>query len=102
LIKAGLPYLFDCKPQLIKFLFRHFVRLIVKGGLSFFIFWPYPKIHIRGSQPGVNFTYPVDKFYDTVVHFSTALVSKQKTGGKFYVRKLARSKREKKGWEPLI
>jgi len=29
--------------------------------------------------------------------FSTALVSKQKNGGKFYVRKLARSKREKKG-----
>jgi len=29
--------------------------------------------------------------------FSTALVSKQKTGGKFYVRKLARGKRVKKG-----
>jgi len=38
LIKAGLPYLFDCKPQLIKFLFRHFVRLIVKGGLLFLFF----------------------------------------------------------------
>jgi len=29
--------------------------------------------------------------------FSTALVSKQKTGGKFHVRELARDKREKKG-----
>jgi len=29
--------------------------------------------------------------------FSTALVSKQKTGGKFYVRKLAKGKREKEG-----
>jgi len=28
--------------------------------------------------------------------FSTALVSKQKTGGKFYVRKLATGKRGKK------
>jgi len=28
---------------------------------------------------------------------STALVSKQTTGGKFYVSKLARGKREKKG-----
>jgi len=46
---------------------------------------------------GVNFTYPGGKFNDAVVHFSTALVSKQKTGGKFYVRKLARGKQEKKG-----
>jgi len=29
--------------------------------------------------------------------FSAVLVSKQKTEGKFYVRKLARDKREKKG-----
>jgi len=29
--------------------------------------------------------------------FSTALVSKQKPGGKFYVKKLARGKWEKKG-----
>jgi len=29
--------------------------------------------------------------------FSTALVSKQKTGGKVYVRKLAWGKREKNG-----
>jgi len=32
--------------------------------------------------------------------FSTALVSKQKTG-KIYVRKLARGTREKRDWEPL-
>jgi len=44
-----------------------------------------------------NFTYPGDKFNDAVVHFSTALVGKQKTEGKFYVRKLARGKRERKG-----
>jgi len=31
------------------------------------------------------------------VLFSTALVSKQKTEGKFYVRKLTRGEREKKG-----
>jgi len=37
------------------------------------------------------------KFNDAVVHFSTALVSKQKTKGKFYVMKLTRGKREKKG-----
>jgi len=29
--------------------------------------------------------------------FSTALGSKQKTGGKFYVRKVAKGKRDKKG-----
>ena len=29
-------------------------------------------------------------------------MTKQKTGGKFYVRKLARGHREKKGWEPLV
>jgi len=41
--------------------------------------------------------YPGDKFNDAAAHFSTVLVGKQKTGGKFYVRKLARGKREKKG-----
>jgi len=45
---------------------------------------------------GVNFTYLGDEFKDAVVHFSTALVSQQKLGGKFYVRKLARGKRKKK------
>jgi len=35
--------------------------------------------------------------FSTFVHFSTALVSKQKTGGKFHVRKLGWGKREKKG-----
>jgi len=60
-------------------------------------------IYSRGSQPGVNvphggnFTYPGGKFNDADVHFSTAIVGKQKTGGKFYVMKLARGKREKKG-----
>jgi len=34
--------------------------------------------------------------------FSTAPVSKQNTGGKFYVRKLTTGKRKKKGWEPLV
>jgi len=33
--------------------------------------------------------------------FSTVLVNKQKTGDKFYVRKLANGKREKKGGETL-
>jgi len=46
---------------------------------------------------GVNFIYPGGKFNDAVIHFSTTPVSKQKTGDKFYVRKLARGKREKKG-----
>jgi len=46
---------------------------------------------------GVNFTYPGGKFNDAVVHFSTGLAGKQKTGGKLFVRKLARGKREKKG-----
>jgi len=41
--------------------------------------------------------YPGGKFSDAIVHFSTELVRKQKTGGKFYVRKLARGKRKKKG-----
>jgi len=45
----------------------------------------------------VNFTYLGGKFNDAVVRFSTTLAGKQKTGGKFYVRKLARGKREKKG-----
>ena len=40
--------------------------------------------------------FPWGKFIDDVVQFSTALVSKQKTRGKFYVRKLARDKWEKK------
>ena len=30
-----LPYLLDCKPQLIKLCFYHFVRLIMEGGLHF-------------------------------------------------------------------
>jgi len=46
---------------------------------------------------GVNFIYPGGKFNNDVVRFSTALVGEQKIGGKFYVRKLARGKREKKG-----
>jgi len=36
------------------------------------------------------------KFNDAVVHFSTALMSKQRTGSKFYVRKLAWGKRKNK------
>jgi len=28
-----IPYLFDCNPRLIKFCFRHFVRLIINGAL---------------------------------------------------------------------
>jgi len=40
------------------------------------------------------------KFNDAVVHFSTALVGKQKTGSKFYVRKPARDKRENKVENP--
>jgi len=55
----------------------------------------------QGFSTGVNFTYPWGKFNDAevaILHFfSTALVSKQKTGGKIYVRKLAKGKREKKG-----
>jgi len=48
------------------------------------------------SQLGVNL--PLGgKFIDAVVHFSTVLVGKQKTGGKFYVTKLARGKWQKKG-----
>jgi len=39
---------------------------------------------------GVNFTYPGRKFSDAVEHFSITLVSKQKIGGTFYIRKLAR------------
>jgi len=31
----GTPYVFDCKPRLIKFFFHHFMRLIFKGGLHF-------------------------------------------------------------------
>ena len=53
---------------------------------------------------GVNFTHPGGKLNDAEVAifvFSTALVCKQKTGGKFYVRKLARGIREKRGWKPL-
>jgi len=46
---------------------------------------------------GIRFIYPGGKFNDVVVHFSTALVSKQKTGGKCYVMKLVRGKQEKKG-----
>jgi len=48
----------------------------------------------------VNFTYSGGKFNDAeviILVFSTALVSKQKTGGKFYVRNLERGKWEKKG-----
>ena len=41
-----------------------------------------------------NLTYPGGKFNDAVVHFSKALVSKQKTRGEFYVKKMARGKRE--------
>jgi len=51
---------------------------------------------------GVNLTYPGGKVNDAVVHFSTALVSKQKAGGKFYVRKLARGKWEKKVENPCF
>jgi len=44
------------------------------------------------------------KFNDAEVtihcFFSTALASKQKAGGKFYVRKLARGKRKKKVENP--
>jgi len=49
---------------------------------------------------GVNFTYPGGKFNDAVVHFSTAPVCEQNTGGKFYVRKLVRGKWEKKVKNP--
>jgi len=63
----------------------------------------YP-IHIIDQgflKPGVNFTYPGGKFNDAEIailcFFSTALVTKQKTECKFYVRKLARGKRVKKG-----
>jgi len=37
------------------------------------------------------------KFIDAVAQFSTTLVGKQITSGIFYVRNLARGKREKKG-----
>ena len=62
----------------------------------------------QGSQSGgklpfgVHFTYPGCKFDDTVAHLSTALVSKEKTVGKFYVRKLPRGNWEKKGREPRV
>jgi len=45
-------------------------------------------------------TYPGDEFNDDVVHFSTALMSKQKIGGKLYVWILVRCKREKKFENP--
>ena len=47
-------------------------------------------IYPRGSQPGVNSTYPGGKFNDAEVTILS------------FIRKLARGKREKKGWEPLI
>jgi len=33
------PYLFDYKPRFIKFFFHHFMRLTVKGGLHFLLFY---------------------------------------------------------------
>jgi len=47
-----------------------------------------PGILIRGYiyPLGLNFTIPGGEFNDAVLHFATALVNKQKTGGKFYVR----------------
>jgi len=69
----------------------------------------YPSVQglsTRGNlPPGNNFTYRGSTFNDVnciTSFFSTVLVSKQKTGDKFYVRKLARGKLEKKGWEPLL
>jgi len=32
------PYLFDCKPRLIMFVFHHFVRLTTKDGLHFLLY----------------------------------------------------------------
>jgi len=53
---------------------------------------------IRGKfTPWGSFYLSWGKFDDADAHLSTALVSKEKTGGKFYVRKLARDKWEKKG-----
>jgi len=38
-----ISYLFDCKPQLIRF-FHHFKQLIIQGGLHFFFSLPYQKV----------------------------------------------------------
>jgi len=67
--------------------------------LFYFSRGPKPGVLNRGYiyPLGVHFTYPGDKLNDAVVRLSTALVSKQKTRRKFYVRKLGRGKREKKG-----
>jgi len=59
------------------------------------------QISIRAGFPtGGKFYLLWGKFNDAEVtilrFFSAALVTKQKTGGKFYVRKLARGKLEKK------
>jgi len=77
--------------------------LITTGALNPIINKANPFVHRSGFSIGVNlplgvhFIYPGGKFDDAVAHLSTVLVSKEKTGGKFYVRKLARGKWEKKG-----
>ena len=58
--------------------------------------------HVKIYPLGVIFTYSGGIFNYAVVHFSTALMCKQKTGSKFYVRKLARGKQDKKVRESLV
>jgi len=76
--------------------------LITTGALNPIINKANPFVHWSGFSTGVNlplgghFIYPRGTFDDAVAHLSTALVSKEKTGGKFYVRKLARGKCVKK------
>jgi len=51
-------------------------------------------------RAGVPISYPGRKFSDAVEHVSIALVSKQKIGGTFYIRKLARVNGRKNAENP--
>jgi len=63
------PYLFDCKPQLIKF-FHHFMRLIIREGrLTFFIFLLYRNVLMTLSLSLVTFCQPNSSFpFDFLQH----------------------------------
>ena len=50
-----IPYLFDCKPRLVKFFFHYFVRSTIKGGLHFLFVSHYPKVHGAPSLIGYVF-----------------------------------------------
>jgi len=45
-------YLFDCKPQLIKFFFHDFIRLTIKGGLHFLFFLFIERYRHRRTRQG--------------------------------------------------